>query len=107
MKPFHNKGWPWLGRFESILPQSGAKGKHVYVLALSAPPSFVLDNNVDDDLTEEASVCGKGSGRAAVQGSSMDVDDGDVSVSSSTKWKFSSLTFNSGPISHSSSLGHC
>src|SRR5882762_8584120 len=37
MKPFRNKGWPYLKKFESILLQSGAKGKHVYAPASAVP----------------------------------------------------------------------
>jgi len=34
MRPFCNKGWPYLSKFESILPQSGAKGRHAYCMPL-------------------------------------------------------------------------
>jgi hypothetical protein len=37
MKPFRNKGWPYFKKFEGILPQSGAKGKHAYAPASAVP----------------------------------------------------------------------
>ena len=49
MKPFRNKGWPFLKKFESILPQSGAKGKHAYAPASAIPawPDSDLESIVE------------------------------------------------------------
>jgi hypothetical protein len=42
MKLFHNSGWSYFTKFELILPQSGAKGTHVYALV-----SMLNDSNAE------------------------------------------------------------
>jgi hypothetical protein len=38
MRPFRNKGWPWLNKFESILPIGGARGRNSFTATMAAAP---------------------------------------------------------------------
>ena len=75
MRPFRNKGWPYLSKFESILPQSGAKGRHAYA-PTSADPAPLHNNNTDSEVTNKNKQAGGWAD--AVQGGKndgqMDVD---------------------------------
>ena len=104
MRPFHNKGWPHLHKFESILPQSGVKGKHAYAPA-STNPALLHGNDSDPEPTNKKEV--EAGSADALQGgedggNKMDVDGvRALAVASASKWSFSATSLDDPPPSSS------
>jgi hypothetical protein len=103
MRPFRNKSWPYLKKFESIIPVSGAKGRHVFAATHAAPPPSKTgeEEKIERERGLELSAKpGEGSGIKAGDETAMDVDEvvdisDDVPTSSSTKRKHKTLDDNS------------
>lgn len=80
VKPFKNKGWTYLSRFEELLPQPGATGHNSFTPTSAAPPP---SNNDDDDMalimSQEDPTEASGGIDSIPQdgGDPMDIDNGD------------------------------
>ena len=78
MKPFQNKGWPYLKKFKSILLQSSAKGKHAYIPTSIVPmlPDLDLESIVESrkELGKQADEKSEWELRNTDTGAGMDVD---------------------------------
>lgn len=54
MTPYHNEGWPWLRKFESILSVGGARRYSPFIAtSVAAQPQSLLEDDDDDDDDEE------------------------------------------------------
>jgi hypothetical protein len=88
MRPFHNSGWPYFAKFESILPQSVAKGTHVYAPASAGPAPNDSDAGSEKGSLEvglppgAASMSDGGTGAVVAVGGNMDIET-DMSISES------------------------
>src|SRR5882762_523080 len=88
MRPFCNKGWPYLQKFESILPQSGAKGKHAYAPASANPTPLHGDDTDPEMMNENKAVVGWADAMQGGENSGeMDVDGASM-VASGSKHSF-------------------
>ena len=77
MRPFCNAGWRYLKTFESIIPVSGAKGRHVFVPTLATAPSTQFDEDEEAELGSTArgtSSVNGGSSTMVGHGADMNVD---------------------------------
>jgi hypothetical protein len=100
MKPFRNKGWRWLHKFESILPIAGARGRNSFVAtSATAPPLHDGEGDLEgesegpkgeegstsvgvDDIRSTGSLSGVMPSVAdSGEGDQMDVDTGTVGLS--------------------------
>src|SRR6267154_3082957 len=80
MRPFRNTGWRYLKTFESIIPVSGAKGRHAFVPTLATAPSTRFDEGEDVELESTGmgtGSAGEGSSTIVDHGTDMDVDIGE------------------------------
>jgi hypothetical protein len=116
MKPYRNKGWRWLNKFESILPIAGARGKNAFTAtSVAAPPltdreegeegsmSVGIGNRHGSEVIETSSTIAP----AAVAGCESDQMDVDTAVGSSSigKRKHSdSLTENNESLTTTTSV---
>jgi hypothetical protein len=121
IRPFRKKGWDLLPKLETILPVSGAKGRHVFVASATASTSQTLANELgitgdeEDELPDVIKAAGSrkiggdgkidggdgkidgGDGKIG-DGNAMDVDEAPTLSVSSSKQKHSALLDNT-PIS--------
>ena len=81
MRPFRNSGWRYLKTFESIIPVSGAKGKHVFAPTLATVSSAEFDDDNGKEVELGSIVKGIGSGGEGSNsvldhGANIDIDQG-------------------------------
>jgi len=94
MRPFRNSGWRYLKTFESIIPISGAKGKHVFAPTLATTPSTAFDDDEEVEFSSTGRGIGGGEGSNTVvgHGTDMDVDKGgDFINETNIKWKYTTI----------------
>jgi hypothetical protein len=80
MRPFRNSGWRYLKTFESIIPVSGAKGRHVFTPTLATAPSTQFDEDEEVELGSTGMGISSGGGESSTivsHGAGMDVDTED------------------------------
>src|SRR5882762_2369370 len=100
MRPFCNKGWPHSHKLESILPQSGVKGRHAYAPASANPAPSPGDNSdpkpMNKNKIEAGSADALWGGKDG--GSKMDIDSASV-VASASKCSFSTASLDDPSLS--------
>ena len=94
MRPFHNAGWRYLETFKSIIPVSGAKGRHVFVPTLATAPLTQFDEDEEAELGSTArgtSSVNGGSSTMVGHGADMDIDRRDDFTTPFSKRKHTSF----------------
>ena len=94
MRPFCNKGWPYLHKFGSILPQVGVKGKHAYAPAFTDPAPLHSNDSDPKPMNENEMIAGWVDALQGGKGGSEMDTDGVSAVASTSKCSFSTASLN-------------